>query len=88
MNDAVANQADVERNLTPVRTGPDHHVVHHGRTVAAWTGSIIATVGALIGMVGFFLNINWVVVFSGVGVMVLGAIAGGILRKMGYGQQV
>lgn len=87
MNDVVLNQADVERNRTPVTSGPDHHVVHHGRTVAAWTGSIIAAAGAVVAAVGFFMDINWVVAGIGVGIMLGGAIAGGILRKMGYGQQ-
>lgn len=86
MSDVVVNQADVERNLAPVTTGPNDQVVHHGRTVAAWTGSIIAAIGAVIGSIGFVMNINWVVASIGVVVMLIGAIVGGVLRKMGYGQ--
>ncbi|MFV0407234.1 MAG: HGxxPAAW family protein [Propioniciclava sp.] len=86
MNDAAVGQESANRNLSPVTTGPDRQLVHHGRTVAAWTGSAIATLGAVIGTVGFLMNINWVVVGVGVAVMLAGAIVGGFLRKMGYGQ--
>lgn len=87
MSDVVLNQADVERNLKPVTTGPDHTVVHHGRTMAAWVGSIVTGIGAVIAAIGFLMNINAFVAGIGVGVMVAGAMVGGILRKMGYGQQ-
>lgn len=61
---------------------------HHGKTPAAWTGSAIAAVGAIIGTVGFLLpGINWLVVWVGLAVMVLSAVVGGAMRKMGYGQQ-
>ncbi|MFV0450928.1 MAG: HGxxPAAW family protein [Propioniciclava sp.] len=87
MNEAGVEQGERRSALAPVTTGPDRRPVHHGRTAAAWTGSIIAAVGAAIGSVGFLMNINWLVVWVGVGVMLIGAIVGGVLRKMGYGQQ-
>lgn len=59
---------------------------HHGRTPAAWVGMVVAVVGALIGTVGFLMNINWPVVYVGLAVLVLAPIVGGVLRKMGYGQ--
>ncbi len=59
---------------------------HHGRTPAAWVGSLIVTLGFIIGTVGFFMNINWTVVWVGLAVIVIGTIAGGVMVKMGYGQ--
>ncbi len=48
---------------------------------------VIASIGALIATVGFFLNINWAVVWVGLGVMVAAAIVGGVMVKLGYGQR-
>ncbi|HHU39512.1 MAG TPA: hypothetical protein GXZ45_09570 [Propionibacterium sp.] len=61
---------------------------HHGKTPAAWVSTIIATLGALIGTVGFFLNINWTLVWVGLGIMVASVIVGGVMVKMGYGQSL
>ena len=61
---------------------------HHGKTPAAWTSMVIASIGALIATVGFFLNINWAVVWVGLGVMVAAAIVGGVMVKLGYGQEL
>lgn len=63
-----------------------HKEYHHGRTPAAWTGSILATVGFLVSTVGFLMNINWTVVWVGFALIALGTIAGGVMSKMGYGQ--
>lgn len=60
---------------------------HHGRSPAGWASAVIATIGSLVATVGFFMNISWPVVWVGLGVMVLAAIVGGTLRKMGYGQE-
>ncbi|MDO5535525.1 MAG: HGxxPAAW family protein [Propionibacteriaceae bacterium] len=65
-----------------------HEKYHHGRTPAAWTASTIAAIGALIATVGFFLNINWVVVWVGLGIVLAAAVVGGVMVKMGYGQQL
>lgn len=61
---------------------------HHGKTPAAWTGTVIAAIGALIATVGFFLNINWTVVWIGLAVMVAAPIVGGIMTKVGFGQEL
>lgn len=60
-------------------------LTHHGRTPAAWTGSIVAFVGAIIGSVGFLMNINWTVVWVGVAIFALSAVVGGLMVKLGYG---
>lgn len=61
---------------------------HHGRTPAAWTASVVATIGALIATVGFFLNINWTVVWIGLAVMAVSPIIGGVMVKLGFGQEL
>ncbi|MFP5416144.1 MAG: HGxxPAAW family protein [Actinomycetes bacterium] len=60
---------------------------HHGKTPAAWTGTTIASIGALVATVGFFMNINWLMVWIGLGLMVVAAIVGGAMSRMGYGQE-
>ncbi len=60
---------------------------HHGKTPAAWTGSMMSAVGFLVAAVGFFLNINWVVVWIGFAIVAAGVLAGYVMRKMGLGQE-
>lgn len=60
---------------------------HHGRSPAGWAGAVIAAVGAVIGTVGFFMNISWPVVIVGLVILALAPIVGGTMRKMGYGQE-
>lgn len=59
---------------------------HHGRTPAAWAGSIIAAVGFTIGAVGFVLGPNWTLIWVSAVVLVLALVTGAVLRRMGYGQ--
>lgn len=60
---------------------------HHGRSPAGWTAVTIAFIGAVIGTVGFFMNINWTLVIAGLVVMAIAPIVGGTMRKMGYGTE-
>ncbi|MDQ7993630.1 MAG: HGxxPAAW family protein [Propionicimonas sp.] len=59
---------------------------HHGRTPAAWTGSIVAAVGFTLGAVAFLLGPNWPLVWISAGVVLLAIVLGGVLRRAGYGQ--
>lgn len=72
-----------QRGATQV-TGRKHY--HHGRTPAAWVGSLVTSIGFIIGSIGFLMNINWVVVWAGAALVVLGVIAAGVMVKLGYGQ--
>lgn len=60
---------------------------HHGRTPAAWAGSMIALLGFLLGTVGFVLGPNWVLVWVSAAIVLVGAIVGGVMRQMGLGQK-
>ncbi|GHF62915.1 HGxxPAAW family protein [Streptomyces thermodiastaticus] len=58
----------------------------HGHTPAAWTGVIIAFIGFCVAgvcMVGAQPVGFWV----GMGIVLLGGVVGGIMRKMGLGQK-
>lgn len=66
--------------------------IHHGRTAAAWTGSILALVAFLIMTVGFltgpgdFPSINVPVSVAGGVLLLLAPVVGGIMNKLGHGQ--
>ena len=58
--------------------------VHHGQTLAAWVGSLTAMVAFIIG--GFAVVFqNWVVFSLATALLIIGAVAGKVLQKMGYG---
>lgn len=67
--------------------GVDHSdVPGHGNSPAAWTAVTIMVVGVLIGCVAFIIGESATLLFwAGVGVIVLGLIAGWVLRVAGYG---
>lgn len=66
--------------------------IHHGRTPAAWAGSLIAIVAFLILTVAFltgpgeFPSINVPIAIVGGIVLVLAPIVGGAMSKLGFGQ--
>lgn len=59
---------------------------HHGRSPAAWAGSVVATVGFAIACVGAVLGPNWVAVIVGSAVVVLGGLVTMVMKAMGFGQ--
>lgn len=59
---------------------------HHGRTPAAWTGSIIAGVAFVLAAIAFMTGPNWTLLWTSIVLLVLSLVAGGVLKRMGYGQ--
>jgi hypothetical protein len=58
--------------------------VHHGRTVAAWTGSVIALIAFVVGGIAVVLQI-WPLFWVSVGLAVVSLIVTVVLQRMGYG---
>ncbi len=58
--------------------------IHHGRTPAAWVGSMVAMVAFIIGGVAVVLQV-WPLFWAAVILLVAGLIATRILQGMGYG---
>ena len=56
----------------------------HGNSPAAWTAVVIMLVGVAGGTIAFWLDVAWLVWVSA-GVVLLGAIVGGVMAKVGYG---
>lgn len=70
---------------TAVHHGVDHSAeLGHGNSPAAWTCVIVMLVGALIASIAFVIASTPIFV-AGVAVMLLGLLAGWIMRKAGYG---
>ena len=61
--------------------------VHHGRTPAAWAGSLIALLAFIVGGIGFVIppHPNWVVVIIGAVLLVASLIVTLVMRKLGLG---
>jgi hypothetical protein len=58
--------------------------VHHGRTVAAWTGSVIGLVAFIVGAIAVVMQ-NWTMFWVAVGLAVVALIVTVVLQRMGYG---
>ena len=59
---------------------------HHGRTPAAWAGSILAAVAFTLGAIAFLLGPNWTLVWISAGLLLASLVIAGVLRRAGYGQ--
>lgn len=59
---------------------------HHGRSPAAWTGSVIGAVGFTVAAVGSVLGPNWIVVAIGAALVLIAAVATMVMKAMGLGQ--
>jgi hypothetical protein len=70
-------------DLTYVVNRRGQHV-HHGRTLAAWTGSTIALVAFILGAIAVVLP-NWPMFWVSVGLAVVALIVTVVLQRMGYG---
>jgi fatty acid desaturase len=62
---------------------PRKHV-HHGRTLAAWTGTTFAMVAVILGGIAVVIQ-NWPLFWAAVGLAVVGLIATKVLQVMGHG---
>jgi predicted phage tail protein len=77
---STAQQSDVTQRST--RRRGKH--VHHGRTLAAWTGSTIGLIAFIVGAVAVVIQ-NWPLFWASVGLAAVGLIATVVLQRMGYG---
>jgi fatty acid desaturase len=58
--------------------------VHHGRTLAAWIGSVIGLVAFIVGGIAVVLK-YWPMFWGAVGLAVVALIVTVVLQRMGYG---
>lgn len=72
------------RSQHPTAEGSSEKHIHHGRTLAAWVGSIAATVAVLIGGIALILQ-NWPMFWAAAGLLLVAVIATRVLQVMGHG---
>jgi membrane protein YdbS with pleckstrin-like domain len=56
----------------------------HGNSPAAWTAVIIMLIAFAIGTLAFWFDLPWLV-WASAGLLVVGALTGLVLSKLGYG---
>lgn len=64
---------------------PDLPYNNHGNTVASWTMVIIMSLGAIVAAIGFDIA-NTPIFIVGAAVILIGIVAGIVMRSAGYGQ--
>jgi membrane protein YdbS with pleckstrin-like domain len=57
---------------------------HEGNSPAAWVAVVIMLVAFAIGTLAFWFNLPWLV-FAAVGLLIVGALVGLVLKRLGYG---
>lgn len=62
----------------------EHDEPGEGHSPAAWTAVVVMLLGIAVGTLALFLNVLWLV-FTGVGIIVIGLILGWVLAKAGFG---
>lgn len=70
--------------VSDYKPAPGARHVHHGRTTAAWAGSMTALVGFIILAAGLLFS-SWPVFWIGGAVLVLSLVVTLVLQKMGKG---
>ena len=66
---------------------PAGTVSGHGNSPAAWTAVIIMLIAFTIGTFAFWFGVAWLV-WASAGLLALGAIAGLILKRAGFGVEI
>jgi hypothetical protein len=66
---------------------PDVAPHNHGRTQAAWVTNGSIMVGALLACVGFSISVAPLMWIGGA-IIIIGCVAGGVLRALGHGQSL
>ncbi len=68
----------------PQATNSHGKVIHHGRTLAAWVGSMVAMAAFVLGGIAVMVQ-NWPLFGISVGLLLAGLIATKVLQVTGHG---
>lgn len=83
-DDSTAQQSSAPaRNQS--REGNQGKHVHHGRTPAAWTGSMMAVVGFILGGISLVIGPNWIMFTIAAVICALALVVTAVMQRMGYG---
>ena len=78
----MAQKSETQQQDQSSGEGGKH--VHHGRTAAAWAGSMLAMVAFILGGVAVMMQ-NWVLFSVAVLLIVAALVATAVLQKLGHG---
>ena len=78
----MAQKSETQQQDQSPGEGGKH--VHHGRTGAAWAGSMLAMVAFILGGVAVMMQ-NWVLFGVAVLILVVGLVATKVLQVRGHG---
>lgn len=59
---------------------------HHGRSPAAWAGSVTAAIGFILAAIGAIAGPSWPLIIVGAALVLIGGVGTMVLKAMGYGQ--
>ena len=59
---------------------------HHGRSPAAWTGTVAASIVFVLAAAGAIMGPNWPIAIAGGVLILLGGLLTMVMKAMGYGQ--
>jgi cytosine/uracil/thiamine/allantoin permease len=71
--------------LQPLDPRNLRHHVHHGRTAAMWTGTLVFLVAFVIGGVAILIGPNWPLFIGACVLAALGIAAGLVMQALGLG---
>ena len=78
----MAQQSETQQQDQSPGEGGKH--VHHGRTGAAWAGSMLAMVAFILGGIAVIMQ-NWILFSVAVLLIVAALVATAVLQKLGHG---
>ena len=78
----MAQKSETQQQDQSPGEGGKH--VHHGRTGAAWAGSMLAMVAFILGGIAVILQ-NWVLFSVAVLLIVAALVATAVLQRLGHG---
>ena len=78
----MAQQSETQQQDQSPGEGGKH--VHHGRTGAAWAGSMLAMVAFILGGIAVIMQ-NWVLFSVAVLLIVAALVATAVLQRLGHG---
>ena len=85
--DPMADTAPKFYEVSDYRPAPGDKHVHHGRTVAAWVGSLIALIGFIVGGIGLVFG-SWTVFWIGGALLIVAADRHGGAAEDGNGRRL
>ena len=78
----MAQKSETQQQDQSSGEGGKH--VHHGRTGAAWAGSMLAMVAFILGGIAVIMQ-NWILFSVAVLLIVAAIVATAVLQKLGHG---